>query len=241
MIGQENLKQFIQQQIENDTFPHFSIIVGEKGSGRKTLAHNIFAMIGSGVFVVEGISIDSVRNMIVEAHRLNGLTAVYLIPDADSMSVQAKNALLKVTEEPPKGAYFIMTLEDEYNTLDTIRSRGTVYRMERYTTKEIEDYAQQTYEDNQSLYYELCDTPGEVDVLYKTGIDDFYAYVELAVGNIQKVSLANALKMSNRIALKEDAEGYDLKLFWKAFMKVCAEKMIHDSEYVEWVDRKSVV
>lgn len=236
MVGQRQLMKFIQQQIDSDMLSHFSIIVGEKGSGRKTLAHNIFAMMGGGAFVVVGTSIDAIRNMIAEAHRLNGLNVLYLIPDADTMSVQAKNALLKVTEEPPKGAYFVMTLEDESNTLDTIRSRGTVYRMERYTTSEIAQYAKDVYDETTEIYADLCETPGEVDALYSISIEDFYEYVRLSVDNIQRVSLANALKMSNRIALKaEDEEKYDLKLFWKAFMRICAKRMLKESEYVEWI------
>jgi len=235
MIGQERLIQFIQQQIENDTFPRFSIIVGQEGSGKKTLARNIVNMMGKGVCIEYGISIESVRNMILEAHRLNGLSAVYIIPDADTMSVQAKNALLKVTEEPPNGAHFIMTLEDSSNTLDTILSRGTVYYMDRYTPDEIERYVRLIEEDEIELCRELCDTPGEVNTLSETGIAEFYNYVELAVNNIQTVSLANALKMSNKIALKAEDEGYDLKLFWKAFMRVCSKEMMREPEYVEWI------
>ena len=41
--------------------------------------------------------------------------------------------------------------------------------------------------------------------------------------NIAEVSLANAFKIPSKIALKEDAEGYDLRLFWKAFMKICLQ------------------
>ena len=32
--------------------------------------------------------------------------------------------------------------------------------------------------------------------------------------------MANAFKIPSKVALKEDAEGYDLRLFWKAFMKI---------------------
>jgi hypothetical protein len=151
------------------------------------------------------------------------------------MSPAAKNAILKVTEEPPNEAYFIMTLEDENNTLETIRSRGTIFYMDRYTPDEIEEYTRFTYgvtdEKVIQLTKELSDTPGDVDIFANMGILDFYDYVQLVVDNIAEVSLANAFKIPSKVALKEDAEGYDLRLFWKAFMKVCFDNGKYDAIY----------
>lgn len=41
MIGQKNLIKTISDQIENEVYPRFSILVGQKGSGKKTLADMI--------------------------------------------------------------------------------------------------------------------------------------------------------------------------------------------------------
>ena len=226
MIGQENITSVVKQQIENDTFPRFSIFVGPKGSGRKTLVHVIAACM-NGLFTNCDTSVDTVRNVIAEAYRLSGVTAIYFFPDADSMSLQAKNALLKITEEPPKNAYFIMTLEDENNTLDTIRSRGAIYYMDRYTPSEIVEYANTKYgEDFTELYRDVCETPGEVDIMHDFGVESFYDFVLRVVDNINRVSLANALKISMRISMKaEDTENYDLKMFWKIFTRICGKKM----------------
>ena len=121
-----------------------------------------------------------------------------------------------------------MTLEDENNTLETIRSRGTVFHMDRYTPDEIVEYAESKYTSLQlnwtDIIKELCETPGDVDLMVKMGTKDFYDYVQLVADNIVEVSLANAFKIPSKVALKEDAEGYDLRLFWKAFMKVCIDR-----------------
>ena len=242
MIGQENLLRLIQKQIENDTFPKFSIIVGPKGSGKKTLVRSISSILGSRVFTTCNTTIDAIRSVISEAHRLNGVTSVYMIADADNMSVQAKNALLKITEEPPKSAYFIMTLEDINNTLDTIKSRGSVFYVEPYTKENIREYLSKNDTelfdldwDDAELIVDLCETPGEANQLLAIYFKDFYEYVELTVGKLTEVSLANALKVADKIALKDDSEKYDLKLFWKAVLKVCGERMIEEPEYLEWV------
>ena len=223
MIGQCNLQSRIEQLIENGTFPRFSIFVGPKGSGKKTLLLEMF----EGIYL-EDNKVESVRKMIDMVYKIGNRT--FIMPDADTMSNAAKNALLKVIEECPNDNYFIMTLEDENNTLETIRSRGTVFYMDRYTPDEIASYFYEEYHANngkpeEEIIRAICETPGDVDLLSnidnKNYIADFYEYVQLVVDNIAEVSLANAFKIPSKVALKEDAEGYDLRLFWKAFMKVC--------------------
>lgn len=231
MIGQTHLQSRIEQLIENGTFPRFSILVGPKGSGKKTFANWIRRCMGQTELVISyeatDVKIDTIREIIQRSYKVVNPT-IYIIPDADNMSNAAKNALLKVTEEPPNNAYFIMTLEDENNTLETIRSRGTVFHMDRYTPDEIGSYFYDRYhanhgKDEEQVIKELCETPGDVDTLVKMGIKEFYDYVQLVVDNIAEVSLANAFKIPSKVALKEDVEGYDLRLFWKAFMKVLVD------------------
>ena len=220
MIGQHQLQSRINQLIEENSFPRFSIFVGPKGSGKKTLLLEMF----EGIYL-EDNKVDSVRRMIELVYKVGNRT--FIMPDADTMSNAAKNALLKVIEECPNDNYFIMTLEDENNTLETIRSRGTVFHMDRYTPDEIEEYWRSRYisiQDDPWIHKELCETPGDVDLLVKMGTLQFYDYVQLVVDNIAEVSLANAFKIPSKVALKEDAEGYDLRLFWKAFMSVCWER-----------------
>ena len=245
MIGQCNLQSRIEQLIENGTFPRFSIFVGPKGSGKKTFVRELINSLTDGLYEECGIKVDYVRNLITDAYKIHS-TAVYFIPDADNMSNAAKNALLKVTEEPPNNAYFIMTLEDENNTLETIRSRGTIFHMDRYTPDEIKQYSMDSYGDEkylEEIITGICETPGEVKLLHHMGVKEFYDYVQLVVDNIAEVSLANAFKISSKVALKEDAEGYDLKLFWKAVASVMldrAKQRGNSKELVKYCDGYSV-
>ena len=242
MIGQHNLQSRIEQLIENGTFPRFSILVGPKGSGKKTLANWIRRCMGRNKMVISyeatDVKIDTIREIIQRSYKVVNST-IYIIPDADNMSNAAKNALLKVTEEPPNEAYFIMTLEDENNTLETIRSRGTVFHMDRYTPDEIIEYVNTKYgstaEDNVDIFKSICDTPGDADILAKSGVKSFYDYVQLVVDNIVEVSLANAFKIPSKVALKEDAEGYDFTLFLKCMIVVCSDRMQQNAIYAEVV------
>ena len=237
MIGQHNLQSRIMSLIEKDRFPRFSILVGPKGSGRKTFVKFIRYKFRNVLFADIGIGVDSIRDIIVNAYKTTQ-PIIYLIADADNMSNAAKNALLKVTEEPPNNAYFIMTLEDENNTLETIRSRATIFHMDRYTSDEILEYAIDRFRNelqdqkSRDIIKELCETPGDVQTLYKANILAFYEYVRLVFDNIAEVSIANSFKIPSKVALKDDADGYDLRLFWKAFMNICLHENKVDGIYI---------
>lgn len=55
---------------------------------------------------------------------------VYVLHNAQSMSAEAQNALLKTLEEPPSFAVFILTCDSKTKMLETIRSRVTAYTLD---------------------------------------------------------------------------------------------------------------
>ena len=230
MRGQHNLQNRIKDLVENGRFPRFCIIVGQEGSGRKTVSQFIARQLGAQCAIV-GIGVDDVRTFVSEAYRI-AMPIVYVFADADRMSPAAKNALLKVTEEPPQNAYFIMTLSDLNATLGTIRSRGTVMYMDPYSRDEIDCYYHDnfsSYTDERAIVDSLCETPGEVEKLVAMGTTEFYDYVVKVVDNIAEVSGSNSFKIANQIRFKDtDENKYDLRLFWKAFMAICADRLRDD-------------
>lgn len=234
MIGQKNL---IEKLNSFEKFPKFSIFVGQKGSGRKTLINEyivpMFTEQGYVTYTLTDVKIDSIRDMIKNAYQAHSM--LYLITDADNMSVGAKNAMLKIVEECPNNNYFIMTLEDENSTLPTIKSRAVIYHMDAYSKEELKEYA-----DTDISHLDICETPGEIDLLEAMNPDEFYEYVIKVVDNIAKVSGSNSFKIAEKIAFKEEDENkYDLKLFWKAFIKECmsrAENLLNEKKDREGID-----
>lgn len=65
---------------------------------------------------------------------------VYIIEDADLMTVQAQNALLLTLEEPPKNVYFLILCENSRSLLETIRSRAATLRTSSLSNEEISAY-----------------------------------------------------------------------------------------------------
>lgn len=74
-----------------------------------------------------GFSVETARNIRREAAILpnNGALRVFLFTDADGMTVQAQNALLKSVEEPLPHACFVFTAETAGVLLPTLLSRMT--------------------------------------------------------------------------------------------------------------------
>lgn len=224
MIGQTELLNIINEQIDFDDFPRFSIVVGAEGSGKKTLSMSVaFALECQRVFIEP--KVDAVREMIKNVYSVKTPT-LYVIKDGN-MSINAKNALLKVCEETPSNAYIMMLVSDINTVLDTLKSRAGVYYMQPYIEQEILEYADGKYKTTKEvgIIADLCETPGDVDKLLDIGITEFYEYVEKVVNNIASVSSANAFKIANQIAFKDSDDGYDVDLFLRAFKSVCGVEM----------------
>ena len=226
MIGQERLLTRIDKMIEAG-FPRFTIICGSKQSGRKLIASRIAKGLNAHL-IKSNIKVDDVREIIALAYKQSEPT-LYLLPDADKMSPAAKNALLKITEEPPRKAYFIMTLADIGSTLATLKSRGTVLSIDPYTPDNLLEYAEvkgyELNEDEIEIDSNICTVPGEVDLIARYDILAFYEFVETVVDNIGVVNGANAFKIGLKLNYKEDDGGWDIGLFMRVVMYVCRKKM----------------
>ena len=80
---------------------------------------------GAGSGRGEALKIDQFRRIKESlgfgAHE--GGHRIFLIPDADRMTVQAANSVLKILEEPPKDWIFLLTASDPTLVLPTVLSR----------------------------------------------------------------------------------------------------------------------
>lgn len=72
---------------------------------------------------------------------LAGRRRVFLIDSIDRANEQAANSLLKTLEEPPPYLIFLLTAENPYDLLPTIRSRSVPVRLSRLSDEEMEAFA----------------------------------------------------------------------------------------------------
>lgn len=85
------------------------------------------------VLIVEpqgsAIKIDQIRAMLsaISMRSYEGERRAVILLQADLMTPQAQNCLLKTLEEPPEGTVFLLLSEQPMRLLDTVRSRCAQY------------------------------------------------------------------------------------------------------------------
>jgi DNA polymerase-3 subunit delta' len=95
--------------------------------------HPDVVLVGRGVYrsvtgqnEASGIGIDQIRRVVLPRVGYSpheGRAMVFIVRDADELTVQAANALLKTLEEPPRLTHFVLITSRPHRLLDTIRSR----------------------------------------------------------------------------------------------------------------------
>ena len=231
IVGQKVNLEFLKTCVDNNCFPRFIIITGPKGSGKKTIATHIARKCLNGFEIHPGSGVEAVRTAIDNSYRCAGTTGD-IFEDADKMSSQAKNAMLKITEEPPRQAYFIMTVESINNTLATLKSRGTEIQMESYSQSELASLIVEPTE-NDKLALEIATNPGQLQELRALNVKEFYAFCEKVLDNISSVTGVNAFKIGNNFKFKDDGEGYDPILFFECVKLICAKRCTKTDSYAE--------
>lgn len=71
---------------------------------------------------------------------LKGRRRIFLIDHVDRANEQAANSLLKTLEEPPEHLVLVMTAENAYDLLPTIRSRAVPFQFAPLTRDEMEAF-----------------------------------------------------------------------------------------------------
>lgn len=152
ILGQERAKSMLRSALDHDSVSHAYLFSGPAGSGQMrtalTFASAIFCTerkddacgtclecrkVEHGnhpdlqVVVPDGasIKIDQIRELQrIFSYRSEGRhPKVYIIDQADKMTVQAANSLLKFLEEPPAPAVAILIADNGGSLLPTIQSR----------------------------------------------------------------------------------------------------------------------
>jgi DNA polymerase III subunit delta' len=72
---------------------------------------------------------------------MQGSRRIFLIDHVDRAGDNATNSLLKILEEPPEHLILIMTAENAYDLLPTIRSRSVMLQLSPLTTEDMREFA----------------------------------------------------------------------------------------------------
>ncbi len=171
IIGQEQIKEHLQNALVTGKISHAYIINGEKFAGKEFIAQ-IFAMAlqcekeekepcqechsckqalsfnQPDIIRVthekpNTISVDDVRTQVNNDIAIKPYSSpykVYIISEAEKMTPQAQNALLKTLEEPPAYAVILLLTTNVNSLLQTILSRCVILNMKPVSDDLMRDY-----------------------------------------------------------------------------------------------------
>lgn len=107
--------------------PHSLLIAAPKGSGKLHRALWLAEQTGLAPIHVRVqddkklIGIEQIQQLYTQTR--SGNPSMVVIENAEQMSADAQNALLKLLEEPPRDTHFVLTAHSLESVLPTIRSR----------------------------------------------------------------------------------------------------------------------
>lgn len=243
MIGQKSLMNDWLERKAKNTLPVFSILVGANGSGKETFCREFCDEIKIDYLVVDN-KVDDLRDLVERAYREQS-PIMYIIRDADTMTVNAKNSILKLAEEPPVNAYIVLLVNNLENILGTLISRGSIFQMFPYSKQELLDYGKtlSLTEDKIMPMLDFCFSPGDINTTVENikDVQAFKTFVNYFVDNIGFATLSNVLKVAKKIRTSQDGEGYDIMLFLQCLKGVLTQKCFKSKKdliekYIKWND-----
>ena len=151
ILGNDDVKKYLINCIENKNFSHSYIFNGIKGIGKYTFAKDFAKCILEDSMMQDcyelgpdgkSIKVAQIRELqnVINIKPTFSKKSVYIIDDADLMTIEAQNSLLKTLEEPPEYAVIILIVHNERSILSTVKSRCVNIKFNKLSDKDIKKY-----------------------------------------------------------------------------------------------------
>ena len=151
ILGNDDVKKYLTNCIENKNFYHSYIFSGIKGIGKYAFAKDFAKCILEDSMMQDyyelgpdgkSIKVAQIRELqnVINIKPTFSKKSVYIINDADLMTIEAQNSLLKTLEEPPEYAVIILIVHNERSILSTVKSRCVNIKFSKLSDKDIKKY-----------------------------------------------------------------------------------------------------
>jgi len=246
IIGNDKIKDELKQTIELNKISHSYLFIGTEGIGKNLFAKEFAKMIlcsdlnNNPDFVQiepdgNSIKIEQIRELqrkIIEAPIASN-KKVYIINNADLMTREAQNCLLKTLEEPPEFVVLILIGSVENNFLSTIKSRCTILKFQDISKDEIKKYLKDKYEMENVTDNMLDIFQGSIGRAEKLkDKQELYDSVYSIVEQIKQNDLIEILKKAE-IIYKSQEEKYEILEYMNI---ICFNKSKEDIRYINCID-----
>ena len=234
ILGNEKIKESLQNSVKAERISHSYLFIGTDGIGKKMIASEFAKMIlcldknnkycnncksciefdtnNNPDFKIikpdgNSIKIEQIREIqdkIAEKPIISNKKA-YIIDDADKMTQEAQNCLLKTLEEPPEYATIILIGSNETAFLSTIKSRCIILHFEKIKDEEIAKFIREKYQieiDNQNLLKAAQGSIGKAIQLKED--EEIYSKIDEIISNLENADNIDILKMAEIIYKSKD-------------------------------------
>ena len=153
IIGQDFAKKYLTNSIKKNKLNNAYMFEGMDGIGKKKFADELSKLLldyenleNSPDYVLikpdgNSIKIAQIRNLqsdiVIRPHKDY---KIYIINNAEKMTVEAQNALLKTLEEPPHYAIIVLVTNNKESLLETIQSRCDIIKFSPIPIEDLKRY-----------------------------------------------------------------------------------------------------
>jgi len=151
VIGQNKAISTLRKFMDDKTVPHSLLFTGPSGTGKTTLARILSRFLGcktkhdfEEINTADFKGIDTIRDIRrrVQLRSLTSPVKVYLIDECHKLTNDAQNAMLKMLEDTPEYAYFILATTDPNKLIAAVLGRCSEVKLTAIPDDQMEKHVQ---------------------------------------------------------------------------------------------------
>ncbi len=263
IIGNEKIRKELKKTIENNKILHSYMFIGNEGIGKKLIAKefakNILCQEKNGCnkcksciefinnnnpdfYILESedrnIKIEQIRYIQkkVQEKPIISNKKIYIIDNADTMTKEAQNCLLKTLEEPPEFVIIILIGKNEDAFLSTIKSRCMIMHFNEIENEKISQYLKEQFGMNNINSTMLRTFEGSIGkaIKLKDKIET-YNQIDNIIYSLENKDIIDIINLSN-IIYKSKEEIYDILEYINVILIELAKKSYKYTECIKTVE-----
>ena len=265
IIGNNKIKNELIKAFNTNSVAHSYIFSGQYGIGKKQIAIEFAKMIlclnkdkspcgeckscielendnnpDFNIIKPDGkIKIEQIRKMLEKVYEKPIISdkKVYIIDDAETMTIEAQNCLLKTLEEPPEYIVIILITSNESNLINTIKSRCLKLTFNSLENGELKQYLENKLE-FQNISETMLETfEGSVGKALKVKEkQELYSNMETTLKNFNCNSVIDLINNATEIYKGKENINEILEYFNIYFLKKAKEEYNNASKYVKAIE-----
>ncbi len=265
IIGNNKIKNELIKAFNTNSVAHSYIFSGQYGIGKKQIAIEFAKMIlclnkdkspcgeckscielendnnpDFNIIKPDGkIKIEQIRKMLEKVYEKPIISdkKVYIIDDAETMTIEAQNCLLKTLEEPPEYIIIILITSNESNLINTIKSRCLKLTFNSLENGELKQYLQNKLEFQNISETMLENFEGSVGKALKVKEkQELYSNMETTLKNFNCNSVIDLINNATEIYKGKENINEILEYFNIYFLKKAKEEYNNASKYVKAIE-----